>query len=107
MEVEFKGGLTDTLDGSQPREDLKRQIVDDVKKGAGTLMQKGDAVEARKQIEGANQSADELLKLVEDEFGKRVDRLYRALATVLAPPVALLVIGIMFAWVANGFRKSA
>jgi hypothetical protein len=106
LEIEFRGGLADTLDGSRPKEVLRQQIVDDVNRDAGTLMQKGDAVEASKQSEKANQSADELLKVIEDQTGNRSDRLYKSLTILLAPPAALLAIGIAFAWVATGFRKS-
>jgi hypothetical protein len=106
LERKFKGGLVDTLDGSRPKEHLRHQIVDDVNKDAATLMQKGDAVEAKKQSEDANQSADELLNVIEDETGKRADRLYKALTILLASPAALLAIGIAFAWVATGFKRS-
>ena len=70
-------------------------------------MQRTDPAEAKKRLEGANGSADELLKVMVDENEKRADRLQRALVVLLAPPAALLVLGIAIAWVAGGFRRSA
>ena len=70
-------------------------------------MQKGDVAEARKQAADANQSADELLKVIDDESTKRADQLHRALTILLTPPLALLIFGVAIAWVASGFRKRA
>jgi hypothetical protein len=106
IEVEYKGGIKDTLDSSRRPEDLRRQIVGGVSKGA-ILLQKSDPAEARKQIDGANGSADELLKILSDENEKRADRLHRALTILLTPPAALLIVGIAIAWVASGFRRKA
>jgi hypothetical protein len=104
MEVEYKGGITDDLDSARRPEDLRRQIVEGVGKGAA-LLQKAEPEEAKKQLDGANGTADELLKILSDENEKRTDRLYRAMIIVLAPPFALLIVGIVIAWVASGFRK--
>jgi hypothetical protein len=105
IEVEYKGGIKDVLDSSRRTEDLRRQIVEGVSKGA-VLLQKTDAAEATKQLDGANGTADELLKLLADENEKRAGSLYRALAILLAPPAALLIVGIAIAWVASGFRRN-
>lgn len=107
ISVEFKGDSKDVLDGSRPREELKRQIIDGVNKGATTLLKSGDTAEAKKQTGEANISADELLKVIDDESAKRADRLHRALITLFAPPAALLILGVAIAWVASGFRRRA
>src|SRR5258706_14125096 len=57
IEVEYHGGLKDVLDSSRRSEDLRRQVVEGVSKGA-VLLQKTDAADAKKQIEGANGTAD-------------------------------------------------
>jgi hypothetical protein len=84
IEVEYQGGIKDVLDSSRRPEDLRHQIVEGVSKGA-VLLQKTDAAEAKKQIEGANGTADELLKVMDDENEKRADRVYKALTVLLAP----------------------
>jgi hypothetical protein len=107
ISVEFKGDNKDVLDGSRPREELRRQIIDGANEGAAILAQRGDTAEAKKKIAEANNSADELLKVIDDESAKRADRFHRALITLFAPPAALFVLGIAIAWVAGGFRKQA
>jgi hypothetical protein len=103
IHVEYNAGNMDDLDGSRSREELRRQIIEGVNKTV--TLQRGDAAAAKKQSEEANQSADELLKVIDDESAKRADQLYRALTTLLVPPVALLVFGVVIAWVASGFRR--
>jgi hypothetical protein len=105
--VEFKGGATDVLDGWRPREETRRQIIEGVNKGAAKLVQRGDTTEAQKQIGNANETADELLKVIADETAKRSDRLFKALIILCAPPVTLLIFGIAAAWVVTGFRRRA
>lgn len=105
IEVEYKSDVKDTLDSSRSTEDLRRQIIDGVRKGAAQL-QRTDPAEAKKRLDEANTSADELLKVMADENHKRADRLQRALVVLLAPPVALLILGMAIAWVAGGFRRS-
>ena len=107
ISVEYEGGSKDVLDGSRPRAELRRQIIEGVNKGVTTLMQSGDTAKAKKQSEEANQSADELLKVIDDESAKRADQLYRALTILLVPPIALLVFGVAIGWVASGFRRRA
>jgi hypothetical protein len=106
LDVEYKGGVRDTLDGSRPQEYLRQQILTGVTEGAKLLAQKGDPLEAKAQKEAANSTADELLKVTADEKAKRADRLHRALIPLIAPPASLLVIGIAIAWIAGGFRRS-
>jgi hypothetical protein len=106
IEVEYNGGLKDVLDSSLRPEDLRRQIVEGVSKAA-VLLQKTDAADAKKQVEGVDGTADELLKVLDDENEKRADRLYKGSAILLAPPAALLISGIAIAWVASGFRRNA
>jgi hypothetical protein len=69
------------------------------------LAQKGELAEAKTQKDAANTSADELLKILADEKAKRSDRLHRALVLTVAPPTALLLLGIAISWVARAFRK--
>jgi hypothetical protein len=104
--VEYKGDVTDVLDSSNRPEDLRRQIIEGIRKGAA-LLQKTDPAEAKKQIDGANGTVDDLLKVLADENEKRAGSLYRALTILLAPPAALLFVGIAIAWVASGFRRNA
>lgn len=105
IKVEYKGDNKDDLDGSRPREELRGQIIEGVKKGSTILMQRGDTAEAKKQIGEANSTADELLKVIDDESAKRADQLHRALTILLVPPIALLIFGAAIAWVAGGFRR--
>ncbi|MHC2396506.1 hypothetical protein ACVMGC_001050 [Bradyrhizobium barranii subsp. barranii] len=107
IEVEYKGDNKDLLDGSRPVEELRRQIINGVTKGASTLAQRGDTAEAKKRIAEANNSADELLKVIDDESAKRTDQLHRALTILLVPPIALLIFGVAITWVASGFRRRA
>jgi hypothetical protein len=107
INVEFKGGYEDVLDGSRPIDELRRQIINGVTKGAATLAQRGETAEAKKQIAEANISVDELIKVIDDESAKRADQLHRALTILLVPPIALLVFGVAIAWVASGFRRRA
>jgi len=105
LHVEYRGDVKDVLDSSRPREDLRRQIIDGVQRGAARL-QPTDPAEAKKRLDEADKSADELFKAMADENQKRADRLYKALVIALAPPFALLIAGIAVAWVAIGFRRS-
>jgi hypothetical protein len=98
INVEFKGGYEDVLDGSRPIDELRRQIINGVTKGAATLAQRGETAEAKKQIAEANISVDELIKVIDDESAKRADQLHRALTILLVPPIALLVFGVAIAW---------
>jgi hypothetical protein len=104
LDVEYKGDTKDVLDSSRPPGDLRRQIVDGVRRDAAQL-QRTDPAEAKRQIEVANATADDLLKAMVDENQKRADRLRKALLFLLAPPAALLVLGIATAWIAGGFRR--
>jgi hypothetical protein len=106
FEVTYKGGFTDTLDGSRTPEHLKQQIIEDVKMDAALLVKQGNSAEAKKQIEDAATNADQLLKALADEKAQRSDRWPRALAVMLAPPFGLLVLGLTIAWIARGFRKA-
>ena len=76
-------------------------------KGAHDPTKKGDAAAAKKQTEEANQTADELLKVIDDESAKRADQLHRALTILLVPPIVLLIFGVAIGWVASGFRRRA
>ncbi|MGQ2185258.1 hypothetical protein ACT4MK_18165 [Bradyrhizobium barranii] len=107
IEVEYSGGVKDEIDGSRPREELRRQIIAGANKGIEALTQKGEAAEAKKQFGQLDESADQLLKVIDDESTKRADRLQRALTVLLVPPVALLIFGVAIGWVASGFRKRA
>lgn len=107
LEVEYKGDNKFNLDGSLPREELRAQIIEGVKTGSAILMQRGDIAEAKKQIGAANSTADELLKVIDDESTKRADKLHRALSILLVPPITLLIFGVAIAWVARGFRRRA
>jgi hypothetical protein len=107
LDVEYKGGVSDTLDGSRPPQYLRQQIITGVNEGAKILAQKGDPAEAKRQNDQADNSANELLKAIADETTKRADRLHRALILLLGPPASLLAIGIAIAWIARGFRKTA
>jgi hypothetical protein len=106
IDVEYKGGVRDTLDGTRPQEYLRQQIIAGVSEGAKILAQKGDPAEAKRQNEGANDTANELLRVLADEKAKRADRLHRVLVLLLGPPTFLLAIGIAIAWIARGFRKT-
>jgi hypothetical protein len=106
IEVEYKGGIKETLDSSHRPEDLRRQIIEGVSKGA-ILLQKTDPAEAKKQIDGASGTADDLMKVMTDENQKRADRLYRGLILTIVPPLGLLIAGLAIAWVASGFRRGA
>ena len=104
LDVGYRGGSKDVLDSSRPAGDLRRQIIDGVRKDAAQL-QLTDPPEAKKQIEEADTSADQLLKVMVDENQKRADRLHRASVIALAPPLALMIAGIAVAWIASGFRR--
>jgi hypothetical protein len=105
LEVSYKGEVYDTLDSGKHDPDfLRLQIIEDIKRGA-TLLQRTDPAEAKKQIDSANSSADELLKTLSDENQARVDRLHTGLLFLLAPPVTLLILGVAIGWIASGFRK--
>jgi hypothetical protein len=75
-----------------------------VKRGAAKL-QSTDPVEAKKQIDAANTTTDELLKVMTDENARRSDQLQTGLAVLLIPPIALLLIGTVLGWVISGFRS--
>lgn len=107
IEVEYKGDNKDDLDGSRPRGELRRQIIEGVNKGAATLAQRGDTADAKMRVGEANNTADDILKLIDDESAKRADQLHRALTILLVPPITLLVFGVAIAWVARGFRRRA
>lgn len=107
IEVEFDGNNTEILDGSRPKDELRRQIIGGVNKGAAARAQRGEAAAAKKQTEEANQTADQLLKVIDDESAKRADQLSRALTILLVPPIGLLIFGVAIAWVASGFRRRA
>jgi septal ring factor EnvC (AmiA/AmiB activator) len=107
IQVEYDAGNTDDLDGSRSREDLRRQIIAGMNKGAAARAQRGETAAANKQIDESNKTADELLNVIDDESAKRADQLYRALSILLIPPIALFVVGLVIAWVANGFRRRA
>lgn len=107
IHVEYDAGNEDDLDGSRSREELRRQIIGGMNKGAAARAQRGETAAAKKQTDEANQTADELLKVIDDESAKRADQLYRALTILLVPPIALLVFGVVIAWVASGFRRRA
>jgi hypothetical protein len=107
FDVTYKGGFTDTLDARKTPEHLRLQIIEGVKRDATLLVQKGDNAEAKKQIETAGSSADELIKALADAQAKRSDSWRRALGLTLAPPFGLLLLGLTIAWVARGFRKPA
>jgi hypothetical protein len=107
IHVEYDAGNEDDLDGSRPTEELRRQIIGGMNKGAAARAQRGETAAAKKQADEANQTADGLLKVIDDESAKRADQLYRALTILLVPPVALLVFGVVIAWVASGFRRRA
>jgi hypothetical protein len=104
IEVEYKGEIKDVLDSSRPPDELRRRIVDLVKRGAAKL-QSTDPVEAKKQIDAANTTTDELLKVMTDENARRSDQLQTGLAVLLIPPIALLLIGTVLGWVISGFRS--
>jgi hypothetical protein len=107
LDIEYKGGVKDTLDGSRPTEYLRQQIITGVNEDAKILAAKGDPGGAKKQIEDANSSANELLKVIADAEAKRGDKLLRALTLLLVPPISLLAFGMAIAWIARGFRKTA
>jgi hypothetical protein len=107
IEVEFDGNNNEVLDSSRPRDELRRQIIGGMNKGAAARAQRGEAAAAKKQIEEANETADKLLKVIDDESAKRANQLHRALAILLVPPIALLIFGVAIAWVASGFRRRA
>jgi hypothetical protein len=107
IHVEYDAGNTDDLDGSRSREDLRRQIVGGMNKGATARAQRGETAAAKKQIDEANETADGLLKVIDDESAKRAGQLYRALSILLVPPIVLLFFGVAIAWVASGFRRRA
>jgi hypothetical protein len=101
-----KVGVKDTLDGSRPSEYLRQQILTGVNEDAKILSAKGDPAGAKKQIDEANSSANELLKVIADAEAKRADGLRRASALLLVPPIFLLAFGMAIAWIARGFRKA-
>jgi len=105
IQVEYKGDVRDVLDSSRRPDDLRRQILDGVGRGVSVL-QRADPADARKQADEANQTANELLKVMADENAKRADRLQAGLMLLLGPPVVLLVIGGAIGWIAIGFRKA-
>lgn len=105
--VEFDGNYTEDLDGSRPRNELRVQVIGAMNKAAAARAQRGEATAAKKQTEEANETADKLLKVIDDESAKRADQLHRALTILLAPPIALLMFGVAIAWVASGFRRRA
>jgi hypothetical protein len=107
LEVVYKGDVKDTVDsGAHDPEFLRRQIIDGIKRGAA-LLQRTDPTEAKTQTDQANSTADELLKVLADETQGRSSRLYRGLAIVIVPPFALLIFGVVIAWVVAGFRKGS
>ncbi|OSI65454.1 hypothetical protein [Bradyrhizobium canariense] len=106
LQVEYKGVVNEVLDSSRRPEELRRQIIDGVNRGAA-LLQRTDPTDAKKQIEGANQTADELLKVMAEENEKRSERTHAAVILLATPPIALLIVGVTIAWIASGFRKSA
>ncbi|MET3302626.1 hypothetical protein [Bradyrhizobium diazoefficiens] len=106
LHVEYKGVVSEVLDSSRRPEELRRQIIDGVNRGA-LLLQRTDPTDAKKQIDGANQTADELLKVMAEENEKRAERTQAAVILLLTPPIVLLIIGVAIAWIASGFRKSA
>ena len=105
IKVEFDENKTQVFDGSRPTDELWRQIIAAMNQGAAARARRGEAAAAKKQTEEANQTADELLKAIDDESAKRADQLHRALTTLLVPPIALLIFGVAIAWVASGFRR--
>jgi hypothetical protein len=107
INVEYNEANKDDLDGSHSREELRRQIIGGMNKGAAARAQSGEAAAAKKQAEAANETADGLLKIIDDESAKRADQLHRALTILLVPPIALLVFGVVIGWVASGFRRRA
>lgn len=106
IEVEYKGVVNETLDSSRKQEDLRRQIIDGVNKGAA-LLQRSDPIEAKKQLDRVDQTADELLKVMVDENQKRQERLKSALILLLVPPIVLFFVGVALAWIISGFRRTA
>lgn len=106
LQVEYKGVVNEVLDSSRKPEVLRRQIIDGVNRGA-VILQRTDPAEAKKQTDGANQTADELLKVMAEENEKRAERTQAAVMLLLAPPIILLIIGVAIAWIASGFRRGA
>jgi len=105
-EVSHESGISLVLDSSQSPEVLKTQMIDAVKQTAALLEQQGDQAGAKKQLEwAAGNGIDEVVKAVADEKAERADRLRGALSRLLGPPFGLLALGLMTAWVANGFRR--
>ena len=103
IHAEFRGESVAHLDGSRPKEELRQQIITGVNRIAESLVRRGDTSEAQKQVGQANQTADELLKAVDDASAKRADRLHTALIILLVPPAGILTLGLAIAWVASGF----
>jgi hypothetical protein len=93
------------LDSAHDPEFLRHQIVDGVKRAAA-LLERTDPAEAKSQTDQVNGTADELLKALADENGRRASRLYHGLSILVIPPVAFLIFGVVIAWVAAGFRKA-
>jgi hypothetical protein len=78
FEIQFKEEYTDTVDGSRPKDELRRQIIDAMKNGASRLALKGDATGAAEALANAEKTADKLLTSVTDAANERTDHSRRA-----------------------------
>lgn len=106
IDADFRGTGIGSFDGSAPRDRVRREMIAGINRMAEALRRSGDVAEAQKQQQGAEGTADELLKALDKGTKDRTTRLHSALLVAILPPIVLLGLGLTITWVAMGFRSA-
>ena len=104
--VELAAGTVHAFDTTKSADALRADVTAAWRADAATFARNGNSTEAARQLVKLTTNTDNVLRTLADQNTSRQEKARNSLLLLSGPPLALLLIGAVFGWIAKGFVRS-
>jgi hypothetical protein len=102
--VDFTSGVVRTFDTSKPEQELRKDVMLALIATQAALTTQGKTEEVARMRRDINKDTDNIINRFASDNAKHREQAWRSVAMLAVPPLVLLILGGLTAWILQGFR---